>query len=77
MAVPQEDLEGLAEAALEEFKKLHCSKYPVCEKLMRKNRCISTERTLQELEESGKLVMEGNGDRLSADGRSGLGAKLA
>ena len=29
---PQEDLEGLAEAALREFKRLNCSKYPVCEK---------------------------------------------
>ena len=26
------DLDGLAEAALREFKRLNCSKYPVCEK---------------------------------------------
>ena len=77
MAVPQEDLEGLAEAALKEFKKLHCSKFPVFEQLMRKNHWLSTERNLQELEASVNQVMEGHGDRLSADGRSGLGAKLA
>ena len=74
---PQEDLEGLAVAALREFKRLHCSKYPVCEKLMRKNRWISAERNLQELEEGGNRVMEGHGDRLSVDGNRGLGAKLA
>ena len=46
---------------------------------MRKNHWLSGERNLQELEASGNQVMEGHGewDRLSADGRSGLGAKLA
>ena len=34
LAVPQEGLEGQAEAALEEFKRLHRSKFPVCEQLM-------------------------------------------
>ena len=71
------DMEGLAEAALREFKRLHCSKYPVCEALMQKNRWVSAERNLQELEESGNRVMEGHGDRLSADGNRGRGAKLA
>ena len=71
------DMEGLAEATLREFKRLQCSKYPVCEALMLKNRWVSAERNQQELEESGNRVMEGHGDRLSADGNRGLGAKLA
>ena len=44
---------------------------------MQKNRWVSAERNLQELEEGGNLVMERHGARLSADGRRGLGAKLA
>ena len=35
------DLDGLAEAALREFKKLHCNKYKECEFLMQKNRWVS------------------------------------
>ena len=46
MSGPQEDLEGLEEAALREFKRLHCIKYEVCEALMQKNRWVTVERNL-------------------------------
>ena len=38
---------------------------------------MSAESNLQELEVLGIWVMDDHGDRLTADGRSGLGAKLA
>ena len=77
MVVPEAGLGGQAEAALEDFKRLHRSKFPVCENLMRRNRWLSAERNLQELEVLGIRVMDSQGDRLTADGRSGLVAKLA
>ena len=75
--MPEEGLEDQAEAALEEFKRLHRSKFPVCEQLMRRNRWLSAERNLQELEVLGIKVMDHHGDRLTADGRRGMGVKLA
>ena len=75
--MPEEGVEDQAEAGLEEFKRLHRSKFPVCEQSMRRNRWLSAERNLQELEGMGNRLMDSHGDRLSADGSSGLGAKLA
>ena len=59
--VPEAGLEDQTEAALEDFKRLHRSKFPVCENLMRWNRWLSAERNLQELEVLGIRVMDSHG----------------